>query len=161
MNPITIRLAKPNDAETIAAFNRAMAQETENKDLIPEVILAGVRSLFEHPSRGFYIVAETDGNVVACLMITTEWSDWRNGVFWWVQSVYVQTAYRRRGIYRSMYSFVKELAEKEPGVCGFRLYVEQDNSRAQNTYRALGMTQSPYCLFEELKSGVMFLREKS
>lgn len=138
-----------------------MAQETENKDLIPEVILAGVRSLFEHPSRGFYIVAETDGNVVACLMITTEWSDWRNGVFWWVQSVYVQTTYRRRGIYRSMYGFVKELAEKEPGVCGFRLYVEQDNSRAQNTYRALGMTQSPYCLFEELKSDVMFLQEKS
>ena len=138
-----------------------MAQETENKDLIPEVILAGVRSLFERPSRGFYIVAETDSNVVACLMITTEWSDWRNGVFWWVQSVFVQTDYRRRGIYRSMYGFVKELAEKEPGVCGFRLYVEQDNSRAQDTYRALGMAQSPYCLFEELKSGVTFFREKS
>lgn len=154
LNSITIRLAKPNDAETIAAFNRAMAQETENKDLIPEVILAGVRALFEHPTRGFYIVAETEGNVVACLMITTEWSDWRNGVFWWVQSVFVQADHRRRGIYRSMYGFVKELAEEEPGVCGFRLYVEQDNDRAQETYRALGMTQSPYRLFEELKSDV-------
>ncbi len=154
LNSITIRLAKPNDAETIAAFNRAMAQETENKDLIPEVILAGVRALFEHPTRGIYIVAETEGNVVACLMITPQWSGWRNWVFWVVQSVFVQADHRRRGIYRSMYGLVKELAEEEPGVCGFRLYVEQDNDRAQETYRALGMTQSPYRLFEELKSDV-------
>ena len=133
-----------------------MAWETENKELMPEVILAGVTSLFENPSRGFYIVAEIDAKVVACLMITTEWSDWRNGLFWWVQSVFVLPDYRRRGIYRTMYQFIKDLANREPNVCGFRLYVEKDNLRAQSTYAALGMSQSPYSLFEELKPGIEY-----
>ena len=131
-----------------------MAWETEKKELIPEVILAGVTSLLNHPSRGFYIVAETDAKVVACLMITTEWSDWRNGLFWWVQSVFVLPDYRRRGVYRNMYQFIKDLANREPNVCGFRLYVEKDNVRAQSTYAALGMSQSPYSLFEELKPDI-------
>lgn len=138
----------------IANFNQAMAWETEKKELIPEVILAGVTSLLKNPSRGFYIVAETDAKVVACLMITTEWSDWRNGLFWWVQSVFVLPDYRRRGVYRNMYQFIKDLANREPNVCGFRLYVEKDNVRAQSTYAALGMSQSPYSLFEELKSDI-------
>lgn len=91
-------------------------------------------------------------------MITTEWSDWRNGVFWWIQSVYVLPDYRRRGIYRRMYQFIQELAANEPNVCGFRLYVEQDNLRAQKTYTAMGMDQSPYRIFEELKSNVNYLQ---
>ncbi|MEM9977199.1 MAG: GNAT family N-acetyltransferase [Cyanobacteria bacterium P01_D01_bin.2] len=150
MDPIKIRRAQIRDADDIARFNQAMALETEQKQLTPEVVLAGVSALLENSAQGFYIVAEDNSKVVACLMITTEWSDWRNGLFWWVQSVFVTPDYRRRGIYRRMYGYVKELAAQAPNVCGFRLYVEQDNKRAQKTYAALGMTQSPYRLFEEL-----------
>lgn len=159
MDSVNIRRARPSDAEDIASFNRAIAQETENKDLIPDVILAGVNALLNNPAYGFYIVAEINMKVVACLMITTEWSDWRNGLFWWIQSVFVLPDYRRRGIYRQMYSFIKELATNEPNVCGFRLYVEQENTRAQKTYRTLGMHQSPYRLFEELKPNVDYYRK--
>ena len=159
MDLIKIRRAEQSDAGTITGFNRAMALETENIQLIPEVIMAGVKAVFENPARGFYIIAEVDSKVVASLMVTTEWSDWRNGLFWWVQSVYVDPAYRRRGIYRRMYIFIKELACNEPNVCGFRLYVERDNDRAQETYSSLGMTQSPYRFFEELKPGIDYYQE--
>lgn len=148
---VTIRQAVADDAATIADFNQAMAWETEQKKLATETILAGVTALLRHPDRGFYIVATTETQVVACLMITFEWSDWRNGLFWWVQSVYVRPNYRRRGIYRRMYAFIQHLATNHsPEVCGFRLYVEQDNARAQTTYKALGMAQSPYLIFEQL-----------
>jgi len=150
MDPITIRPAEHLDADTIAGFNCAMARETENIELVPEIVLAGVRSVFENRSRGFYIIAEANSKVVASLMVTTEWSDWRNGLFWWIQSVFVEPGYRRRGIYRRMYAFTQKLASREPNVCGFRLYVEQDNVRAQGTYAALGMKQSPYIVFEEI-----------
>ena len=156
MTTITIRRARRSDAGAIANFNQAIAQETENKALVPDVILAGVTALFDNPAHGFYIVAETDTQVVACLLITTEWSDWRNGLFWWVQSVFVMPDYRRQGIYRSMYQFIKDLANQEPNVCGFRLYVEKDNLRAQETYIAQGMSQSPYHFFEELKPGIKY-----
>ncbi|MDJ0842885.1 GNAT family N-acetyltransferase [Crocosphaera sp.] len=151
MDTINIRLAQLNDAPKIAQFNQTMAKETEGKLLLPNVLQAGVKSLLENPSQGFYIVAEIDEKVVGCLMITREWSDWRNGVFWWIQSVFVEQEYRRRGIYRRMYEFVKELANGKEDVCGFRLYVEQDNRIAQETYNALGMTKLPYLMFEELK----------
>ncbi len=128
-----------------------MAKETENKVLLLDTVLAGVKTLLENPSQGFYIVAEIDSKVVGCLMITREWSDWRNGVFWWIQSVFVLKDYRRRGVYRRMYEFVKELANGKEDVCGFRLYVEQDNLIAQETYRALGMKQLPYLMFEQPK----------
>lgn len=128
-----------------------MAWETEQRKLAPETILAGVRSLLEHPDRGFYIVADIEARVIACLMITFEWSDWRNGLLWWIQSVYVHPDYRRRGLYSRMYSFIKTLAaDHTPNVCGFRLYVEQENAKAQKAYKTLGMTQSPYFIFEEL-----------
>lgn len=151
MDTINIRLAKLSDGENIASFNQIMAKETENKVLSPDVILAGVKTLLENPSQGFYIVAEVDSKVVGCLMITREWSDWRNGVFWWIQSVFVVKNYRRRGVYRKMYEFVKELANNQEKVCGFRLYVEQDNHIAQKTYSALGMKQLPYLMFEQPK----------
>ncbi|MCH2246724.1 MULTISPECIES: GNAT family N-acetyltransferase [Crocosphaera] len=151
MDTINIRLAQLSDAEDIATFNQIMAKETEEKVLLPDVVLAGVNTLLKNPSQGFYIVAEIDFKVVGCLMITKEWSDWRNGVFWWIQSVFVKKEYRRRGIYRSMYQFIKELANDKEDVCGFRLYVEQDNNIAQETYRVLGMTQLPYLMFEESK----------
>ena len=153
-----IRLARRADAQAIADFNAAMALETEGKRLLPEVIGAGVRSLLRNPQAGFYVVAEEHNQVVAALMITNEWSDWRNGTFWWIQSVYVRPEFRRQGVYRQLYRHIQKLAKANPRVCGFRLYVERDNRRAQKTYRSLGMAKTHYLVFEELKPGVKFYR---
>jgi ribosomal protein S18 acetylase RimI-like enzyme len=155
---LAFRRGEMRDAETIAAFNAAMAFETEGKELIPEVIAAGVRRLVETPSLGFYIVAEHEGQVVACLMITNEWSDWRNGLFWWIQSVYVKREFRRQGVYRRMYEHVRTLAQADASVCGFRLYVEKENETAHATYSSLGMKETDYLIYEELKPGVRFLK---
>ena len=153
-----IRLARPADAPDIAAFNAAMALETEGKRLFPEVIGAGVRSLIRSPKAGFYLLAETKAGIAGALMITKEWSDWRNGAFWWIQSVYVRPEFRRRGIYRRLYRHVQRMARGDSRACGFRLYVERENRRAQATYRALGMEKTRYLVFEELKPGVRFYR---
>ena len=152
-----IRLATPADAGVLIEFNAAMALETEGKELLPDVIGAGVRSLLGNPAAGFYLLAEED-SAVGSLMITKEWSDWRNGTFWWIQSVYVRPQFRRQGVYKNLYRHVQELASKDPAVCGFRLYVERENERAQATYSALGMKQTRYLVFEELKPGVRFYR---
>lgn len=153
-----IRVATPEDAGVLVEFNAAMALETEGKELLPEVIGAGVRSLLRRESSGFYLVAEDSGRVVGSLLVTKEWSDWRNGDFWWIQSVYVRPQFRRRGVYKRLYRHIQEMAAKDPGVCGFRLYVERENARAQTTYRALGMKETRYLVFEELKPGVRFYR---
>jgi ribosomal protein S18 acetylase RimI-like enzyme len=153
---LTIRRAEARDADAIAAFNRAMALETEGKALIPELVAAGVRRLLADPSLGFYLVAEHDGRVVACLMVTNEWSDWRNGLFWWIQSVYVEADWRRRGVYRRMYDRIRELAQADPAICGFRLYVEKENAVAQRTYAGLGMEPTDYLMYEELRPGVRY-----
>jgi ribosomal protein S18 acetylase RimI-like enzyme len=153
-----IRVATAEDAEVLVEFNAAMALETEGKELLPEVIGAGVRSLLQKGASGFYVVAEERGRVVGSLLITKEWSDWRNGDFWWIQSVYVRPELRRQGIYKRLYRHVQEMAAKDPGVCGFRLYVERENRRAQATYGALGMKETRYMVFEELKPGVRFYR---
>ena len=152
-----IRLATSADAAVLVEFNAAMALETEGKDLLPEVIGAGVRGLLDNPVAGFYVLAETE-RVLAALMITKEWSDWRNGSFWWIQSVYVRPEARRQGVYRRLYRHVQEMAAKDPQVCGFRLYVERENSAAQAAYAALGMKETRYFVFEELKPGVRFYR---
>jgi ribosomal protein S18 acetylase RimI-like enzyme len=110
----------------------------------------GVEVLLANPDRGFYLVAEQGGLVVGALMVTFEWSDWRNGLFWWIQSVYVRPESRRDGILSSLYQFVKSRAEKEPEVCGLRLYVEQENVGAQKAYDALGMTRTRYEMYEQL-----------
>jgi ribosomal protein S18 acetylase RimI-like enzyme len=153
-----IRLARRADARTLVEFNAAMALETEGKRLLPEVIGAGVRSLLRNPKAGFYVVAEEENQVVGALMITKEWSDWRNGTFWWIQSVYVRPEFRRRGVYRRLYRHIQKLAKADRHVCGFRLYVERENRRAQQTYRALGMEKTRYLVFEELKPGIRFYR---
>jgi ribosomal protein S18 acetylase RimI-like enzyme len=155
---LRIRLATPADAAALIEFNSAMALETEDKELLPEVIGAGVHSLLANAASGFYVVAERDDRVVGSLLITKEWSDWRNGSFWWIQSVYVRPEWRRRGVYKRLYRHVQELAAADPAVCGFRLYVERENARAQATYGALGMKQTRYLVFEELKPGVRFYR---
>jgi ribosomal protein S18 acetylase RimI-like enzyme len=153
-----IRLATPADAAALTEFNAAMALETEAKELLPEVVGAGVQSLLANPASGFYVIADEGGRAVGSLMITKEWSDWRNGSFWWIQSVYVRPEWRRQGVYKRLYRHIRELAAQDPSVCGFRLYVERENSRAQATYRALGMKETRYLVFEELKPGVRFYR---
>jgi len=154
MHNLLIRRATTADASSLVAFNQGIARETEGRELPTEILIPGVQGLLSHPERGFYLVAELEGLVIACLMVTYEWSDWRNGMLWWIQSVYVQAAHRRKGIYRRLYQFVQQLAEKERAegaqICGFRLYVEQDNAIAQATYNNLGMGQTPYRIFEQL-----------
>jgi ribosomal protein S18 acetylase RimI-like enzyme len=154
---MNIRLANNQDLIAIVAFNRAMALETEGKSLILEVITKGVANLLAQPQRGFYVVAEVDSVSAGSLMITTEWSDWRDGDFWWIQSVYVKPEFRKLGVYRAMYAFVQSLAAVKPNVCGFRLYVERDNVSAQKTYASLGMQETHYHIFESLKPGIRFL----
>jgi GNAT superfamily N-acetyltransferase len=147
---ISIRKAKPSDADTIIDFQQKMAWETEELILVPEIISKGVKGVFEDPSRGQYYVAESTGNVVASLLITCEWSDWRNTNVWWFQSVYVLPEFRRTGIFRKMYTFIKEEAEKK-NIAGLRLYVETKNLRAKKTYEALGMSNEHYTMYEWLK----------
>jgi len=146
---MNIRLAKKDDIPALVGFNQAMALETEGKNLESPVLTPGVAAVFEDVNKGFYLVAEDDGSVVGGLLITYEWSDWRNKWFWWIQSVYILPAFRGRSIYRGMYAFVKQLAEERGGVCGFRLYVEKENVHAQKVYEQLGMHESHYLAYEE------------
>lgn len=147
--PVRVRLARPGDAGRLAAFNRAMAMETESKILPEEIIQAGVGAVFATRDKGFYVVAESGEDVVGALMVTFEWSDWRNGFFWWIQSVYVSPDFRQRGIYRRLYQFVVERARSQGNVYGFRLYVERNNTVAQEAYNALGMHETDYLMFEQ------------
>lgn len=146
---LLIRMGEDRDAETLVKSNIAMAWETEHKKLMPEIVTRGVRNLLVNPRNGFYVVAEIDREVVGSLMVTYEWSDWRDALFWWVQSVYIKPNYRKQGVFRRLYEFVKEKALHEKDVCGLRLYVEQDNSLAQKTYERIGMSRVPYQLYEE------------
>ena len=151
-----IRQALSQDAAELAEFNINMAHQTEGIKLKPEVIAAGVKTLIKNPQMGFYLLVELDNGIQASLMVTTEWSDWRNAMFWWIQGVYVRPAYRRQGLYRELYERVKELAEQDPSVCGFRLYVERENTVAQKAYQSLGMRETEYKLFEELQQGLEY-----
>ena len=146
---IQVRLAEGCDAETIAGFNIAMARETEGKELSADVVGRGVRGLLDNPKHGFYAVAEASGEVVGSLMITYEWSDWRCGVFWWIQSVYIRPDLRRQGVFTKLYEFLKEKAGRQGDVCGLRLYFEQSNAGAEAAYRRAGMTKTSYGIFEE------------
>ena len=148
--PITIRDATFADAATLARNNSSMAMETEGRALAPDIIGPGVAALLEDPGKGRYWVAEAAGRIVGQLMVTYEWSDWRNGMLWWIQSVYVEPEFRRQGVFSALYHHVESLASARPGVCGLRLYVEQDNERAQQTYRALGMTTPSYIVMESM-----------
>jgi len=145
---IRVRRAITTDIGTIVDFNAAMARETENIILPRQRLTDGVTSVFEDSTKGFYVVAESDGAVVGQMMITYEWSDWRNSVFWWIQSVYVLSSHRRIGVFRSLFEYVKRLAERAPDICGLRLYVASDNQSAQQVYQSLNMKKSHYELYE-------------
>jgi ribosomal protein S18 acetylase RimI-like enzyme len=146
---MNIREAQARDVASLVEFNQAMALETEGKKLESEILRSGVEAVFHDSKKGFYVVAETGGEIVGGLMVTYEWSDWRNSWFWWIQSVYILPEHRERGIYRLLYEFVKMKAEKAKDVCGFRLYVEKENERAQKVYEKLGMKSSHYLMYEE------------
>ncbi len=147
--PIHVRPATRDDLDTVVAFNQAMAVETEGKSIDSATLTAGVRTALADENRCRYFMAEVDGRVVGQAMFTTEWSDWRNGYFWWFQSVYVQEAFRRRGVFRALYTHVHECAKNQPDVCGLRLYVVRENTRAIETYRSLGMDLTDYLVCEE------------
>ncbi len=144
----TIRTGLRTDAETIARFNVALAKETEHFDLEFERTLRGVNAMFDDTARGFYLLAEINGEIAGQLMITYEWSDWRNGVFWWIQSVYIKEAFRAQKIFKSLYEHVVSLARKEGNVCGLRLYAEKQNERAHAVYKKLGIKVTDYDLLE-------------
>ncbi|UCG59953.1 MAG: GNAT family N-acetyltransferase [Phycisphaerales bacterium] len=141
---LTVRIGEDTDINVLARFNVALAWETEHKELPLPVVTRGVQTLLRNPQYGFYVVAEHANTVVGSLMVTFEWSDWRCGLFWWIQSVYVYPESRRRGVFGRLFEFVEERASCEPDVCGLRVYVEQSNRAAQSTYTKVGMKETPY-----------------
>ncbi len=147
MKPI-IRTAVFDDAVRITEFNALMAQETEGRVLDFERLSRGVEAVLRDPSKGIYYVAETNGVLVGQLLITYEWSDWRNGTFWWIQSVYVHKEFRGQGVFKSLFEHVFKKAKEKNDVCGLRLYVEKENSRAKQTYEKLGMKKTHYDVYE-------------
>ena len=134
----------------IAGFNAALAQETEDLRLDLSVVQSGVEAILRDPAKGTYFVAETRGAVVGQVLVTYEWSDWRNGNFWWLQSVYVQKEFRARGVFKALFAHVVAQAAKQKNVCGLRLFMEKNNHRAREVYHRLGMKETHYQVFERV-----------
>jgi len=145
---LRIREARADDCEIIVEFNRRLAWETEHKRLDADVLRKGVAAALQQPQLARYWLACRGSDVVGQMMLTYEWSDWRNGLFWWIQSVYVRDDARQAGVFRALYEHVERLARDTPGVIGLRLYVEHENAPALATYRKLGMVPSGHVLYE-------------
>ena len=150
---LAIRDATPADAATIADYNTRLALESEGMKLAPGIVGPGVQAMLADRSMGRYWVAEADGRIVGQIMVTYEWSDWRNGMIWWIQSVYVHGDYRRVGVFSALYRHVESLARRDPRVRGIRLYVERDNGRAQRTYASLGLVMTDYQVMQTIFAG--------
>lgn len=150
-NELLIRKASPDEYSIIASFQISMAQETENLVLQPDTVENGVKAVLADRSKGQYYLAETGGEVVASLMITTEWSDWRNGTVWWIQSVYILPEFRGNRIFSAMYAFLKKQVEENPGILGLRLYVDRRNHHARRVYESVGLNGQHYTTYEWLK----------
>ena len=148
---IQIREGYHEDVATIARFQLAMAKETEKINLNHTVVSQGVKAVMADPGKGKYFVATDEGKVIASLMITFEWSDWRNASVYWIQSVYVTPDYRRQAVYKKMYNHIQKLIEQDPNISGIRLYVDYKNLSAQKVYEKLGMDGTHYQLFEWMK----------
>jgi len=147
-NETTYREARRSDASAIIDFQIAMARETEDIELDRGVLTRGVEAVFDDSNLGCYFIAEHEGRVVGSLMITYEWSDWRNGLVWWIQSVYVIPEMRGKGIYAGLYRFIQSLVKDEGSIRGIRLYVDRRNVAAQEVYTRLGMNGEHYSVFE-------------
>ena len=148
---IIYRRARPDDSTRIIDFQLQMARETENLELDRHILAGGVAAVFEQPELGTYYVAEYSGEPAGSLLVTREWSDWRNAFVWWIQSVYVVPEMRGRGIYRGLYQHIRQLADRDPAAAGIRLYVDNRNTAAREVYRRLGMNGDHYRVFEWLK----------
>ncbi len=146
---INIRDAVRGDIPELVRFNLSMARETEDVQLDEQVLTRGVNTVLDDGKHGFYLIAEVDGKVAGSLMVTYEWSDWRDGAFWWIQSVYVEPEFRRCGVFRAIYAEARQRAKNTSRVCGCRLCVEQDNAAAQTTYARLGFVETNYKVLEE------------
>ena len=146
-----IRKAKIEDLDTIVRFNYNLAKETEDKNLDLDILAKGVKALIEDDNKGVYHVCIADGKIVGQIMYTYEWSDWRNGTFLWVQSVYVDSMYRQQGVFKALYEYVKQLCDCDKNIVGIRLYVEKENSVAKKTYKNLGMHECDYYMYEYSK----------
>lgn len=151
MSDLSFRPPAASDVETIARFQEAMAAETEGITLDGATVRRGVAAVLEDPALGRYWLAVSDGRVIGSLLLTYEWSDWRNARIWWIQSVWVEPEWRGKGVYKKLYAHVQDLARDDPAVAGIRLYVDQRNARAQGVYRALGMNGDHYTTFEWMK----------
>lgn len=151
--PVEVRIASHTDLDVLVNFSAAMAMETEGRRLDYDRLRRGVQAVLESSAHGFYVVSERHDaesrTVVGQLLVTYEWSDWRNATFWWIQSVYVHPMWRRQGIYRQMHEHVVYAAKARRGVCGIRLYVEEHNKTAQIVYREVGLRPAGYLVFEE------------
>lgn len=147
---IQVRVAEVKDIDVIAELNIAMAWETEQKRLNPTTLKRGIRAVMGDCDYGFYLVAEAQDQIVGCLLVTHEWSDWRSGLFWWIQSLYVRPPFRRHGVFKRLHDFVKAQALRQSEVCGIRLYVEQSNHVAQRAYEQIGMKPTTYRIYEEM-----------
>ena len=147
-NSLNVRSGDICDVDEIVNFNINMALETEGIILEEATLARGVAAVFSDSTLGFYMIAELESTVIGQLMITKEWSDWRNSMFWWIQSVFVRPEYRRIGVYTALYAKVLEMAKNEAHVCGVRLYVDRDNTAAKQTYSELGMSHSNYDMYE-------------
>ncbi len=143
-----IRRAKLEDKEIIVKYNYNLAYETEDKELDIKVLEKGVESLLQDSNKGIYHLCEIDGKVVGQIMYTYEWSDWRAGTFIWVQSVYVDKEYRGKGVFKKLYTYIKDMCDRDNNICGIRLYVEKENYTAQKTYESLEMEQCNYYMYE-------------
>lgn len=145
-----IRLAEPRDLESLVTYNMALASETEDRQLERSLLQSGVESILADSTKGFYVVMEhrPTGEMIGQLLITFEWSDWRNAVFWWLQSVYVHKDWRRKGVFKTLYDYVLAEGKRRGNVAGIRLYVEQDNAVAQQVYTQAGLSAVPYKVFE-------------
>jgi GNAT superfamily N-acetyltransferase len=150
MPVIEIRQAARADVDIIAEFNIALCRETEGRELDRATVREGVRRFVSEPARGRYFVATLDGKVVGQTAHTFEWSDWRNGEIWWIQSVYVDSQHRSQGVFRALFTHIKRLAEEDADCCGIRLYMERDNESARQSYQRLGFSEAGYEVFEFL-----------
>ena len=145
---MNIRKALNKDIDVIARYNYNLAYETENKILDMNILTKGVEAIIKDENKGIYHVCEINGEVVGQIMYTYEWSDWRNGTFLWIQSVYVNKEFRRMGVFKALYKFIRDIADNDNNICGIRLYVEKENTIAKKTYKNIGMKECNYYIYE-------------